>query len=523
MSRLNLTWRIGLAAGLTVLAGVGACGLLLWQLHRTSAAYDAILADHEVQHQDRARIMQVEFKKQVQEWKDLLLRGRKPEDFQKYREAFTEREASVHTDAEQLLRDVGDAEARTQIQAFLTAHESMSRAYEAALETFAASHGQDFAAADAAVRGIDRRPTDAIDTLVARLQQTIVDARQQRQAQVSADIEQCVMLVGLAFIGILIMVIVMIRSTRRELLALTVDLIETAQGTAAAADQLSTSAHTLSEGATEQATSLEETSASMEEMATVTRRNAEGSETAARLMSDVDARVHASNDAFADMVGSMRAIRESSREIAKIIKTIDEIAFQTNILALNAAVEAARAGEAGMGFAVVAGEVRSLAGRSAVAAKDTAQLIDDAIARTERGSDKVEQVAASITAIRDSVVTAKTLVDDVSTASREQAQGVEQVTHAIVQMEKVTQSTAGTAEESAAAGEELSSQAQATLAVVTRLEALVGATHLTNRNRPMRGQARRRPSARLRPPRPDAAPQAGPRDALFPLTDTTQL
>src|SRR5262249_24145158 len=160
-------------------------------------------------------------------------------------------------------------------------------------------------------------------------------------------------------------------------------------------------------------------------------RNAENSQNAAGLMGEVDARVKDSNQALGDMVSSMASIQESSRQVAKIIKTIDEIAFQTNILALNAAVEAARAGEAGRGFAVVADEVRSLAQRSAQAAKDTAALIEASIARTEGGSHKVEQVAASITAITESVTKVKALVDEVSAASRQQAQGIDQVSQAI--------------------------------------------------------------------------------------------
>jgi methyl-accepting chemotaxis protein/methyl-accepting chemotaxis protein-1 (serine sensor receptor) len=211
----------------------------------------------------------------------------------------------------------------------------------------------------------------------------------------------------------------------------------------------------------------------MEEMASMTRRNAESSEQAATLMSEVDGLVAQSNAALESMVASMAAIRDSSSRVGKIIKAIDEIAFQTNILALNAAVEAARAGEAGMGFAVVADEVRSLAQRSAQAARDTASLIEDSILRASEGSQKVETVSQSIEVITSSVSRVKTLVDDVSAASRQQAQGLDQVTQAVAQMERVTQRTAATAEESAAASEELNAQADATMAVVETLQQLV--------------------------------------------------
>ena len=170
---------------------------------------------------------------------------------------------------------------------------------------------------------------------------------------------------------------------------------------------------------------------------------------------------------------SMAAIKESSHRVAKIIKTIDEIAFQTNILALNAAVEAARAGEAGMGFAVVADEVRNLAQRSAQAAKDTAGLIDESITRSNEGAGRVEQVAAAIGTITRSVEQVQRIVAEVREASQQQTQGIDQVAKTIQQMEKVTQTTAATAEESAAASEELTAQAELSLSVLNGLEALV--------------------------------------------------
>lgn len=270
-----------------------------------------------------------------------------------------------------------------------------------------------------------------------------------------------------------------------------------AQQVVAAASQLSGSSQALSQGATEQASSLEETSASMEEMASMTRRNAENTTQAARLMNDVSGQVGASNAALGEMVGSMASIRESSNKVAKIIKTIDEIAFQTNILALNAAVEAARAGEAGMGFAVVADEVRNLAQRSAQAAKDTAALIEESIARSEEGSVKVQQVSAAIGTITESVNKVKGIVEEVREASQQQTQGIDQVTQAVMQMEKVTQTTAATAEESAAASEELNAQAENSMVVVRELEALVGGGQLEAHAKPVARTAAKDPGRLL--------------------------
>ena len=276
----------------------------------------------------------------------------------------------------------------------------------------------------------------------------------------------------------------LVRAIGGTLRAVSHELESGAQQVASAAAQVSTAAQTLSQGVTEQAASLEETSASMEEMASMTRRNAEGSQQAASMMGDAERQVQSANAALTDMVASMAAIKDSSDKVARIIKTIDEIAFQTNILALNAAVEAARAGEAGMGFAVVADEVRSLAQRSAQAAKDTAALIEESIARSHEGQQRVQVVSSAIGAITASAGTVKGLIDEVHIASRQQSQGIDQVSQAVAQMEKVTQSSAATAEESAAASEELNAQAEGAMQSVQRLMALVNGAGAAQPARP---------------------------------------
>jgi methyl-accepting chemotaxis protein len=474
MSRLNLTWRFAISVGAAIVTGMAVAALLVWQLHGTRTSYDEMLGQNEVQHQDRARVVQMTFKTQVQEWKNLLLRGFKYDDFQKYEKAFKAQEAETRKLAQALLQDVSDAEARRQIQEFLTAHDKMGQGYATAIQAFAKTNGQAFTEADALVKGQDRAPTEALDKLAERLRQVLENIRQAESASVSSRITRSALVAAAAFAAVVVMLVFIVRSTQREAARLAQHLSETAAGTAAASSQVSTAAQSLAQGATEQAASLEETSASMEEMASMTRQNAENSQTAAGLMTDVDAQVRTSNETLADMVSSMTAIQESSQQVSRIIKTIDEIAFQTNILALNAAVEAARAGEAGMGFAVVADEVRSLAQRSAQAARDTASLIEASIARTQEGSTRVEQVAAAISGITTSIGKVKGLVDEVSLASKQQSQGIDQVAQAVAQMEKVTQTTAATAEESAAASEELSAQAETAMEVVQQLETLVG-------------------------------------------------
>ena len=236
--------------------------------------------------------------------------------------------------------------------------------------------------------------------------------------------------------------------------------------------QVASSSQTLAQGASEQAASLEETCVASEEITSMTRKNAENSQSAAAVMAEVDQRVAEGNRTLEEMVQSMQEITGSSDKISKIIKVIDEIAFQTNILALNAAVEAARAGEAGMGFAVVADEVRNLAQRSAQAAKDTAALIEESIAKSNEGSQRLEHVGEVIRAITESAAKVKTLVDEVNLGSQEQARGIEQISKSS-QMDRVTQGNAASAEESASASEQMSAQAEALQNIARDLRTLV--------------------------------------------------
>jgi methyl-accepting chemotaxis protein len=263
------------------------------------------------------------------------------------------------------------------------------------------------------------------------------------------------------------------RSINRVLAGVVEELSASAGQVAAAASQVSASSQSLAQGASEQAASLEETSASSEEINSMARRNTENSRVAADLVAKSQQHFSDTNQALGLMVSAMEEISESSGKISKIIKVIDEIAFQTNILALNAAVEAARAGEAGLGFAVVADEVRNLAQRCAQAAKDTSALIEESIVKANNGKVKVDQVAAAVEAITEASARVKTLVEEVNLGSQEQARGIEEIGKAIVEVEQVTQRTAAGAEESASAAEELRSQSDVLREVVRRLAVLV--------------------------------------------------
>ena len=242
---------------------------------------------------------------------------------------------------------------------------------------------------------------------------------------------------------------------------------------ASASGQITSSSQALAQGASEQAASLEQTSASTEEINSMARKNSENSRAAAGLVTESQNKFSEATLMLDQMVDAMDEINGSSDRISKIIKVIDEIAFQTNILALNAAVEAARAGEAGMGFAVVADEVRNLAQRSAQAAKDTAKLIEESIGKARGGKVSVNQVTEAIRAVTEDIGKVKVLVDEVSAASEEQARGIDQIAKGVAEMSRVTQNNAASAEQSASAATELASQAEAVKDVIGRLNSLV--------------------------------------------------
>jgi methyl-accepting chemotaxis protein len=240
------------------------------------------------------------------------------------------------------------------------------------------------------------------------------------------------------------------------------------------AGQIANSSQTFAEGASEQAAALEETSSSLVEMASMTRRNSEHAAKANEFAKQARKAAETGAAEMDAMSAAMNAIKVSSDDIAKIIKTIDEIAFQTNILALNAAVEAARAGEAGMGFSVVAEEVRNLAQRSALAARETTAKIEGAIAKTTDGVALSQKVSDGLKEILVKVRGVDTMASEVAESSKEQNEGIEQLNNAVTQMDKVTQQNAAGAEESASAAQELNAQSEVLRNAVERLLDLLG-------------------------------------------------
>lgn len=243
-----------------------------------------------------------------------------------------------------------------------------------------------------------------------------------------------------------------------------------------ASEQVAQASQSLASSASEQASSNEETSASLEELTSMIQQNAANSSQAEQMMKETQGTIANCVTSLNKLLEYMDTLKKASTNTAGIIKTIDEIAFQTNLLALNAAVEAARAGEAGKGFAVVAEEVRRLAQRSAEAAKNTQQLIEDAIKSSEYSIHESAHVYDALQKVKEIADRVMTLISEVSTASNEQSKGVEQINTAVMEINKSTQEVAANSEESASASEELSAQANELLTLVMQLEALVGST-----------------------------------------------
>ena len=283
------------------------------------------------------------------------------------------------------------------------------------------------------------------------------------------------MLIGatMAVILSIILTIVLTRGIVGPINHVIGSLSKSARAVDGASTQLTGASSTLAEGASVNAASLEETSAALEELSSMTKRNAENAVEANGLMIQANEAVEKAELSMTKVIAAMEEISLSGNEISKIIKTIDEIAFQTNLLALNAAVEAARAGEAGAGFAVVADEVRNLAIRSAEAAKSTADLIASTITNISSGSEMVNATSENFKTVGTHASKVAGLVSEVAEASKEQSQGIGQITSAMTEMDKVTQANAASAGEASGAASKLSHQAGYLLSAVNEMTTMV--------------------------------------------------
>ncbi|AOK50783.1 chemotaxis protein [Burkholderia sp. MSMB617WGS] len=443
----------------------------------------------------------VAFKLQVQEWKDTLLRGKDPAKLDKYWSAFQQRERTVGALAAELESKLPDGESRRLIEQFASAHVEMGRGYRKGFEAFKAS-GFDPSAGDQAVAGVDRAPA----ALLEKAAQDIAadSARESAEAASNAAHATTVSIVatlvvfalalagGVWFSGAVTRplaralacvrrvatgdlstpidargddeiaeLLAALKDMQASLSRVVHDVRHSADGVATASAQIASGNLDLSSRTEEQAASLEETAASMDELTSTVRRNAEHAQHACAVAAGASTTATRGGDVMRQVVDTMRGIADSSGRVAEIIAVIDGIAFQTNILALNAAVEAARAGEQGRGFAVVAGEVRTLAQRSATAAREIKALIEQSAERVGAGSALVGDAGRIIGEIVGSVRQVTDIVSEIASASNEQSVGIEQVNHAVAQMDNVTQQNAALVEEASAAAHALAEQARA--------------------------------------------------------------
>jgi len=506
-SDLKIGVRLGLLGGfffvaLLVVAGGGWRALSAANAHSGEAMQRSVSLTDAV---DTARGAQVEFKIQVQEWKDLLLRGNDQAAFDKYSQAFVKSGEATRADLEKLRTILGKLNLGTPLvdEAIATQKELVG-SYMAALKQYDPANPDSAHIVDRLVKGIDRAPTKKIDDIVAFI------AEQSHRTMVEMDEESAAahrsaVITMLATLAVTMLVgsvttVWMIRSIthrlddavcvaqavasgdlRTEIAAECRDEIgdllralklmqdnlchivgEVRHSTdtiATASVQIASGNMDLSSRTEEQASSLEETAASMIELTTTVKQNSENASEACKLAGSASSVAQRGGEAVGQMVQTMGAINESSKKIVDIIGVIDGIAFQTNILALNAAVEAARAGEQGRGFAVVASEVRNLAQRSASAAKEIKQLIGDSVDRVAAGSRLVGQAGVTMDEVVASVRRVAAIIDEISTASNEQRDGIEQISIAVSQMDSVTQQNAALVEQAAAAADSLQQQA----------------------------------------------------------------
>ncbi len=355
----------------------------------------------------------------------------------------------------------------------LKAIETSAKNYEAALKTFVTIL-QETATEGATLAKIAADVLNAAETVVDLGIKNTTDIAE--ESNDSLSLASWIMVIGLivAFILSVAIAIYIIRSIVKIVTEAVKSLSEGTTQVVSASEQISSASVSLAEGASSQASSVEEVSATIEEATASNNQNAENSREANLLAQHSNDAAKVGNQRVGDLMVAMEKITDSSQKIAKIIKTIDEIAFQTNLLALNAAVEAARAGEHGLGFAVVAEEVKNLAERSAGAAKEITGIIEASIDQVKAGTDVANKTKESFTEILNGIKKTSDLIGEIAISAKEQAEGMNQIATAMGSVDQITQQNASASEETAAAAEELNAQALSMLDNVSELAALAG-------------------------------------------------
>ncbi|VXB38625.1 methyl-accepting chemotaxis protein [Massilia sp. 9I] len=500
--KLSRKLPIGFAAVTLVVACAGFFGVA--RMNDALDTYDAAMAQSN--HAQRMERLLGDFRKQLQEWKNTLVRGKDEADRVKHWDAFQKAESEVAQEARELVAITPAGEVRELLGRFEQEHKKLGEAFRSAYAGFGAA-GFDAAVGDSAVKGMDRAPSELlVQAEQAMSKETAATVAAAEEVGSHATLlSYTLMLLGAAVAvvaGVLVSrsitrplgqaveaaqsvaagdlrtsIVVRSDDETGQLLQALKDMtgsLQTivsqvrggAETIAVASDEIAQGNLDLSSRTEQQAGAIEETASSMEEITATVQRNAENAQQASALAVSACDVAAKGGHMVEQVVGTMASISESSRKIVDIISVIDGIAFQTNILALNAAVEAARAGEQGRGFAVVAGEVRNLAHRSATAAKEIKELINASVQRVEAGNQLVGETGATMGEIVTSVRRVMDIIGEISQASAEQGAGIAQVNMAVSEMDTATQQNAALVEEAAAAAQSLRDQTQALTEVV---------------------------------------------------------
>ena len=506
---MNLSRKLPLAIAMALFFTLTAGFFGLWSAHQSLGVFHGDVQRH-MEAERLAAEVEGHFKTQIEEWKNVLLRGSDNALREQHWKGFQSNERSVQDKAAAMMRLTDDDALRQLAQQFLDQHGKMAEGYRVGLDKFEAT-GFDPSVGDMAVRGVDREPAELLAQLkagIAEQSKAVADAAY-RSGKHATELSLALMLVatvaGVA-IGLFITraVVTPLRSAvklaekvaqghltnaieaggrdelgqllhalgsmQEQLRSIVVEVRGNAEQVASASSQIAVGNSDLAQRTELQATALQMTASSMDQLDSTVRGNADHAHQANALASNASDVAVRGGDAISAVVGTMRSIQDASERVVSIIEVIDGIAFQTNILALNAAVEAARAGEQGRGFAVVAAEVRSLAQRSSGAAREIRDLIQANAQRVAMGAQEVDSAGTTMAAVQEAIGKVSHMIGAISQSSGEQSAGVSHVNSAIVRIEEGTQQNAALVQQTSAAAQSLRRQAHQLVELMARFK-----------------------------------------------------